>query len=575
MPTPTPTSAASWTARAPMAWMAACAILMLAASLGRLVSPAFDIADLFLKEQDWPAAVIAGAFMLALRFLPLPPLAFDLARRPARVAAGAAACAFAVALIGWPLVCRSYPLSMDEFLATFDAAILREGHLSATVPPAWRAFTTALQPQFMVTTADHSLWVSDYLPVNAMILSLVGRLGTPALAGAAWAVLAIAALCGVARRLWPQRPDAAVLAVLLLASSSQFLVTAMTPYAMSAHLALNMAWLWLFLRGGRLGCAGAAAVGFLACGLHQVVFHPLFVAPFVLQLWWERRWRSALFYTAAYAAIGLFWISYWAIALPVEAAGSAGSMGAGNFPARVAALVAKVDPAGWSLMAKNLLRFLLWQNPLAVALAAMGAVAAVRTRGPLRALLAGMVLTVLAMTVLMPSQGHGWGYRYLHGFLGGVCLVAASAWVALTPAPEDRARGWSLALASVAFSLVVLLPLRGWQVRNFIGPYAAAARAIAQTDAKVVAVDPTGMFYAGDLVRNDPWLRRRPRVIDLVTTSADELSALCASNSVAVFDQAGGFGLKPADYPAPILARVAAKRASMARQGCGEAKVKP
>ena len=73
-----------------------------------------------------------------------------------------------------------------------------------------------------------------------------------------------------------------VVAAVLLATSSQFLLTAMTPYSMTAHLALNLAWLWLFLRGGVVGHSLAIAVGALACGLHQLVFHPLFVAPFAL-----------------------------------------------------------------------------------------------------------------------------------------------------------------------------------------------------------------------------------------------------------------------------------------------------
>lgn len=563
-------SATSWTVRAPMIWMAAAALLLLATSIGRFLFPEFGIADLFLKEQDWPVAVLTGAFMLALRFLPQPDVALEPPVHDRRVVAGAVLLTVATALLGWRLVCRSYPLSMDEFMATFDAAILRRGHLLATVPEAWRGFVGALQPQFMIEVPDGSVWASSYLPVNAMALSVLGRLGTPAVAGAVWAATAIVALYGVARRLWPARPDAAVLAVLLLATSSQFLITAMTPYAMTAHLAFNMVWLWLFLRGGRLGHAGAAGVAFLACGLHQVIFHPLFAAPFVLQLYLDRRWKPALFHTLVYAAVGVFWMSYLLVLLPAvpEIGGS------GSFRARLVMLLTHVDPTGWSLMAKNLLRFVLWQNPLAVGLALAGVAAAVKARGTLRALVAGAVLTVLAMTVLMPSQGHGWGYRYLHGFLGSLSLLAAAAWVAATTGVEERRRGWSLVLASVAFSLLVLLPVRAWQVRSFIAPYAAATQALRKADVDVVAVDPTGMFYATDLVRNDPWLRNRPKVIDLVTASPDQLRALCATSRLAVFDRTSGFGLKTADYPAAALAHIASSRALMAQLSCGGDRIK-
>jgi hypothetical protein len=47
---------------------------------------------------------------------------------------------------------------------------------------------------------------------------------------------------------------------------------------MTAHLTLNLIWLCLFLRNDKIGHGAAIAVGFLASGLHQLIFHPL-VAP--------------------------------------------------------------------------------------------------------------------------------------------------------------------------------------------------------------------------------------------------------------------------------------------------------
>jgi hypothetical protein len=76
-----------------------------------------------------------------------------------------------------------------------------------------------------------------------------------------------------------------------------------------------MLWLWLFLRGGWLGHGGAVLVGLFACGLHQLIFHPLFVAPFILQLFLDRRLRVALFYTVSYAAICLFWTRYFSLVI--------------------------------------------------------------------------------------------------------------------------------------------------------------------------------------------------------------------------------------------------------------------
>src|SRR3546814_2509369 len=70
----------------------------------------------------------------------------------------------------------------------------------------------------------------------------------------------------------------------------------MTAYAMTAHFALNMVWLALFLRNDWKGHFGAAVVAFLAIGLHQLQFHPLFAAGFLFWIVLQRRWGLAAFY---------------------------------------------------------------------------------------------------------------------------------------------------------------------------------------------------------------------------------------------------------------------------------------
>ncbi len=85
-------------------------------------------------------------------------------------------------------------------------------------------------------------------------------------------------------QIWPNEKENALVAVLLLAASAQFLLMAMTSYAMSAHLALNTIWLWLYSRPERRRFYLAPVVGVLAIGLHQPIVHALFVAPFLFRL---------------------------------------------------------------------------------------------------------------------------------------------------------------------------------------------------------------------------------------------------------------------------------------------------
>ncbi|MGH7023728.1 MAG: hypothetical protein ACREEB_09070, partial [Caulobacteraceae bacterium] len=286
-------------------------------------------ADRFLRDDDiWLLAGVTAA-MLALPLAWAP--ARVLARRlkgtvpPKVVVASAAVLVAAVAWAGASLVFGGYPLSRDEDMVGFGASILAHGQVWAPLAPGWRAFAAALEPEFVRFSAGAAFWRPAYLPGNAALLALARGAGLARLLNPALAAVSVLAVFAIARRLWPDRPGRALVAALLLATSSQLLITAMTPYAMTAQLAFNLAWLWLYLRGGRAGHAGALAVGFVATGLHQLVFHPLFVAPFVLQLWLDRRWRMAALYTLAYAAICLFWLDF--APLTLAAAGGAAPVG--------------------------------------------------------------------------------------------------------------------------------------------------------------------------------------------------------------------------------------------------------
>jgi hypothetical protein len=308
---------------------------------------------------------------------------------------------------------------------------------------------------------------------------------------------------------------------------------------MTAHLALNMIWLWLFLRDTRASHALAAGVAFVACGLHQVVFHPLFAAPFLISLLVARRWTLATWYGAVYAAIGLFWILYWSLVLRAASAPLAQSadVGIAFFIQRIVDSL-NLGQGNVALMAINLLRFLAWQSPLAIVLAVVGYLTC-RNRNRITTDLAlGIAFTLGLMLILMPYQGHGWGYRYLHGFLGSLCLLAAQGWVCMTDRGASAARQPAFALvASVFVSLFALFPWRVYEVREVIKPYVAAVETIKRADADVVVVDPTGFWFAGNLVRNDPFLRTSPKVLALSFLSKASLTDLCRRYDVAIFDR--------------------------------------
>jgi hypothetical protein len=489
------------------------------------------------RFQDFPVLMLGGIFLLFLAFrsrsLATPP-----PRRPDLVAAALALALLLAAAAGTWLVFGDFPLTRDEILADFDAGFIARGWLIAPIAAEWRPFAQALMPQFMLPVPADVGWLSAYLPGNAG-LRAIGALTI----GAEWtspilAALSVVAVYRIGRRLWPDAPDAALVCALLLASSAQLIAMAMTPYATTAHLALNLVWLWCFLRRDWKGEAGALAAGFLATGLHQLIFHPLFVAPFILQLWLDRNWRRALLYTFAYGAIGLFWIAYWQILLAGAGAGApaaeASASGISSLAGRVALLLGAFDVSAFSITGFNLLRFLSWQNLVLLPFLVLAWPAIRRGEGIARPLAAGILLTVAAMLLLLPWQGLGWGYRYVHGLIGSFALLAGYGWRSLGATGETRTRGFVLA-AGTAASLLVIVPLHLKQAHDFVAPTRRAFAIVSRAPVDVVIVAPVADWF-DDLVRNRSDLSNRPKVMNGARLNAAQIGYLCAHYRVGIFD---------------------------------------
>ncbi|HEY1752556.1 MAG TPA: hypothetical protein VGG29_14955 [Caulobacteraceae bacterium] len=560
-----------------LGWLGIAAVLLCGVIFGLGLQNGITEAHFF-KTQDMP--VLAACFAIVVALGAAPQRLFGRLRpsgRRGRLWLGLlTAAVFAAGAVGSRWLFGGYTLSLDEFLANFDARIFASGRLLATIPPAWRDFGSAMQPMYILPLPD-DVWASEYLPVNAALRALASKAGAEDLVNPLLSAVSIPLTYAVAGRLWPGERRLALIAAALLGTSAQLILMSMTAYAMPGHLAFDLAWLWLFLRGGRLGHAGALATGFLATGLHQLLFHPMFAAPFVLQLWLDRRWRLAAVYTAAYAAIGVFWIEYPALAMSLShvAADPHAAAGGGRFLERAMEALQGVNLGNFGLMAEGLVRFATWQNPLTAPLLCIGAPAALLAKGHLRALLLGVVLTVVVMSVLVPSQTHGWGYRYLHGLLGSIALIAAWTWRRLTAAlaaPRRAMADGAMALAC-AVSILGLVPVRAWQAWAFVRPYAAANAAVQGSGADVVIIDHESslLFDKGTLTRNDPFLAHGPKVMALADMDADLVRELCAQHlRVVMFTGADAkrYGIDVMPWNGPT--DVAQLRTLLAQLGCAQ-----
>lgn len=548
--------------RRPLAGVALTILAALAVEQIEL-TPSYPLTRMLMQTQDLPVLVATCALVLGLAAWRLPA-AWG---RWTKVLATWTPLNLVVPILGAGLVVAfgtryvaGYtPVSHDEIMAMFDAEIIASGRLMAPIPPEWRSLSWALEPVFRVPVPGDVAWVSTYLPGSAAIRGVLGRAFDAAIVNAILVVTALLALLGIARQLWPGRRDVPVVALVLAATSSQVLCMAMTPYAMTTHLALNLVWLWLYLRNSTFGHVAAIAVGFLATGLHQLIFHPLLVAPFILQMLLDRRWKLGALYVSSYAAIGVFWIVYWQLLLAAHgiAAEAANSMGISFFIARVEHMLADFSVSGPETMVQNLLRFAAWQHPLMLVLLVPGLALGWRAGGMFRSLAAGIVLTLLAVLILLPYQDIGWGYRYVHGLIGSAALLAALGWSSLTQKAmtSQRRAAWGVMGATTAVALLILLPIHALQMHGYLSPYTKANAAIANSKSDAIVIETISIHHGIELVRNDPYLRNRPLVFDIGLLDEALIAELCSRMSVSVFDgkEAERFGvarLDPATHPA-------------------------
>jgi hypothetical protein len=507
--------------------LALLAVLLLAASLTSDI-----IAAVLLRRQD--LILITLSLLLAgAALLPVLP-----ARRPLvfgwRAIGLIMLATVAIAYIGHYWLLLGYDFTRDEQMANFDAAIFSTGRLVWPLPPEWQGHAAQLNLRFMPTAGEQQLaWASGYLPMNAVIRALFDLAGDGALAGAAYLGASILLLWSCARRLWPDRPETATVCVLLLIGAGQFMLAGMTAYAMPAHLCFNLLWLRLFLANRRTADLGAVAVGFIATGLHQPLFHPMFVAPFLLMLLAERNWRRLLLFVPLYALIGAFWL-YWPMYMSglVAGPGDITENANGGYIARVFQLIFQ-NKDNLPTMAANLLRFFAWQNVLLLPLL-LASWPVVRRGGVGAALALGFLLPVLVIAILLPSQGFGFGYRYLHGVLGNAVLLAGYGWNRFESSSAMRS---SMIRATVG-SLMLLMPVQAWMTH---GLYAANARASARIDASgadYALVPEANLAILHDLALNNPALSNRPiRLVEpLVADPADLARRICRPGvTVALF----------------------------------------
>lgn len=542
-------------------------LCVVALELPRFFPAWTDLTAFFLYRQDrWLLACLLAT--LAISFVALRPTLQEL-YLPVWGVVALAAATVALCAIGHHWILCGYDMSRDEQMAVFDSGNFVAGRLTARLPAAWQQHADALNLHFMLPVSHPVAWASAYLPMNAMLRALVGEVADPALTGPFLTGLGLLLLWLCARRLWPREREAAVVAVLLYIASGQILVSGMTAYAMPAHLTLDLLWLWLFLRDKPTADAGALAVAAVATGLHQPLFHPLFALPFLFSLVITRDWKRTALYAIGYAAICAVWLA-WPMVIYAQVAGPGSQTEAAgtDYLSRLLKTMAAGDATRVPDMTANLLRFAAWQPVLLLPLMVAGVILGRRERLT-PALAVSVLLPIVVMGVILPYQGHGFGYRYLQGVLGPAILLAVQGFRSLVP---RYARLRPLLLRTTTAGAFVIFTLQAYLAHAFYAPSAAVDARIRGSGADFVIIGSGDVPFALDLVLNRADLSNRPIRLIADEVDNDLIAFICRRNArvstptSALFKPIDDYFLiSPRDIPE---ARFASLSPELAAAGC-------
>jgi hypothetical protein len=487
-------------------------------------APAFAVVALF-------AGVVLFALWRSRQAGDVPPAAPARSRlMPAAVCMALAT--VAVCAIGFVVVFHRYYQADDEFSAWFQAHIFAHGDRVATVPTDWCRWMPAAMPT-SIRAGGACHWELSFLPIHSMVRSVFLRLNADMFAAPVTAAISIILLASIARRVWPDKPVRTWAALLAFATSGQLLFMSMTMWSMPTHLLVALIWLRLYVEDRPWSVVLLPLVGFVALGVHSPIPHGLWVVPFLLRYWRDKRWGWATYTTLGYAVVVAYWaheMGYGAgAALPSATPGTLSTIGNASIAAAGAVRAPFRMPGELHGLttAMHISLIAAWSAPLTMILMVTAMAAWRRLDSFTRDCALGVLVIIAARFFVVTPQGEGWGYRFIYNALGNIAIVAGVGAEILAVAIGRQAMR-RLVAAQCAVAILILVPLRGIQIERQIAPNARAVAWMQQLPADVVVFPWERVAWGRQMLRNDPYLRNRPVMVGQVELGDTGLAQLQA-----------------------------------------------
>jgi len=482
----------------------------------------FWIFEFLLRTQDLTGAGLLMILVVAAYYSPARGAALGFVDAIARRPWLTAGLTFIVLCLGTLYVEQNFALAQDEYAALFQSQAFAAGHLTGRFPPdlLGRFVPPYYLNQFLYGSFQTGQVASAYWPGFALLLTPFSLVNAPWACNPLLASLALVLMGRLAIRLTGDT-RAGGWAMLFAIASPGFTGMAITYFSMTAHLLLNLVYVWLVLERTTLRLVLAGLIGSFALILHNPMPHTVFALPWIAWLALQPdRSRNLLALFAGYAPIALGVGLGWALLLSQLQ----GDALYGLFPLddnplhqianffwawHIKMRTALAEPGDAVLAARvaEQIRLWNWAVPGLPILAAAGWWMRRQNAG-VRLLGLSFICTFCAYLAIGFTQGHGWGARYLHPAWSALPILGAAPLVS-TWSRGSGARLGAYAASVALLSLVFATLLRATQIHDYFDMHLANRPATETGARQLVFVTFDPVKYTADFVQNDPFLRNR------------------------------------------------------------------
>lgn len=417
--------------------------------------------------------------------------------------------------IGLVLACyffyHSYPLSMDEFLPSFQARIFAAGKSWATWPDALIKFNPHRGSFYTVSTTSGRL-ISNYWPGYALLKTPFEAFKLPEFINPALAICFIVAMTQISRHPTLRIGNKGVTStngawvILISFGSAAFFINAISFYAYTAVMLSNALVLWLVILGTRRQLFLAGCIGGFALALVNPFPHFLYALPLVAWSILRDRGKS-MHLIGGYFLVGIPLVFIWPVIgfhishdLPMTAVSMTATLFDGVW-------LQNLSRSGWSGPKSPLvnlawvLKHEIWAFPGCTVLAFAGLWRQRSTPVARICILQIALVCLFYFGFVQFNQGHGWGARYFLS-LWPALIIGILAFIQSTA--QSSPRLGAFVFASCSLSLIFLLPVRLAQVEKFVGNFIQSDPCKNMLAGEICLIDERP-GYTIDYIRNDPF----------------------------------------------------------------------